>query len=57
MEPLAQKIKDYLESLGFIRKKTQVDISYETKEDGSVIINDNGTVNATIIIKGPVRYE
>jgi len=57
MEPVAQKIKDYLESLGFVKQKTQVDITYKQKADGTVDVNEQGTVDIVIIIKGPIRYE
>jgi len=58
MQPIAQKIKDYLESLGFIKTKTQVDISYKLKEgENAVFIDEQGNVYATVVIKGPVHYE
>ena len=55
MEPIAKKIKEYLEALGFIKGKTQVDVIYEQDENGTVKIQPDGTVNTTINIIGKRR--
>ena len=57
MQPIATKIKDFLESIGFNRKKTEITISYDQNEDGTVNISENGYISATITIRGLFKYE
>jgi hypothetical protein len=52
MEPIANQLREFLASLGFDKRKIQIDISYDNK-----LVKDKLHTTAHIKIDGPIDGE